>query len=115
MGFDYAIRMEAADEASTATALRDKAEELESAGNHAQASVYYNAAGKAEQRADTWRSLLLTDCRGHRDPTVEFERHSEAGSDHDDVDAVIDDPELRQAYHMVLDASADEINRALNN
>lgn len=46
---------------------------------------------------------------------VESERSPETGCDHDDVDAVIDDPELRQAYHKVLDASADEINRALNN
>lgn len=54
----YAIRMEAADEEHTASLLRDRASELEAAGDHAQASTYYEAAAKAEQRAATWRGLL---------------------------------------------------------
>ena len=57
-GFDEAVRYNAADEETTASALRDKAEELESNGNHKQASVYYNAAAKAENRAGVWRNLL---------------------------------------------------------
>lgn len=56
--FDEAVRYNAADEESTASALRDKAEMLESAGDHQQASVYYNAAAKAENRAGVWRNLL---------------------------------------------------------
>lgn len=55
---DDAARYNAADEATTATLLRDKAAELESAGNHAQASVYHNAAAKADDRASVWRGLL---------------------------------------------------------
>lgn len=56
--FDQAVAYNAADEESTASALRDRASELESAGNYRQASVYYNAAAKAEDRADLWRGLL---------------------------------------------------------
>ncbi|WP_027947231.1 hypothetical protein [Amycolatopsis taiwanensis] len=56
--FDEAVRYNAADEESTATALRDKAEMLESIGDHKQASVYRNAAAKAENRAGVWRNLL---------------------------------------------------------
>ena len=56
--FKNAVRQNAADEASTATALRDKATEHEQAGNHRQATVYHNAAVKADGRADLWRDLL---------------------------------------------------------
>lgn len=56
--FKNAVRQNAADEASTATALRDKANEHEKAGNHGQAAVYHNAAQKADDRADVWRGLL---------------------------------------------------------
>lgn len=48
----------AADEESTATALRDKAEQLERAGDFRKASTYYKAAAKAEDRAKVWRGLL---------------------------------------------------------
>lgn len=57
-GIDNAARAAAADEASTATALNDRAAELENKGNHKQAAVYRNAATKAEGRASTWRGLL---------------------------------------------------------
>jgi hypothetical protein len=55
---DSAFRDAASEEAETATLLRDKAEELEKAGNFAQASVYHNAAAKADDRAGVWRGLL---------------------------------------------------------
>ena len=48
--FKGAVRANAADEASTATALRDKANEHEQAGNHHQAAVYHNAAEQAARR-----------------------------------------------------------------
>ncbi|MEV4599459.1 hypothetical protein AB0K15_18865 [Amycolatopsis sp. NPDC049253] len=53
-----AYRRNAADEESTATALRDKAEQLEHAGDFRMASTYFTAAAKAEQRAQVWRGLL---------------------------------------------------------
>ncbi len=56
--FKNAVRANATDEASTASALRDKANEHERNGNHPQAAVYHNAAGKADERADMWRDLL---------------------------------------------------------
>lgn len=55
---EEAIRYNAADEASTATALRDRAAELEREGNHRQASTYHNAAANADNRAGIWRGLL---------------------------------------------------------
>ncbi|WP_028933966.1 hypothetical protein [Pseudonocardia spinosispora] len=55
---DESIRYNAADEESTASALRDTAKEHEKAGNYRQASVYYKAAAKAEDRAKVWRKLL---------------------------------------------------------
>jgi hypothetical protein len=58
MSAEDAFRAAAGDAESTASALRDKAEMLESANDHAKASVYYNAAAKREQEAKTWRSLL---------------------------------------------------------
>jgi len=56
--FDEAVAHNAADEACTASALRDRANELESAGDYRMASVYHNAAAKADDRADLWRGLL---------------------------------------------------------
>ncbi|SEB28755.1 hypothetical protein SAMN04489727_2142 [Amycolatopsis tolypomycina] len=56
--FKNAVRANASDEAATATALRDKAEEHERNGNYRQAAVYNNAAAKADERADVWRDLL---------------------------------------------------------
>ncbi|RJQ84747.1 hypothetical protein [Amycolatopsis panacis] len=51
-------RRYAADEAVTATALTDKANALEAAGKFRQASPYFQAAAKAEDRAAVWRNLL---------------------------------------------------------
>ncbi|NIJ11051.1 hypothetical protein FHU38_001395 [Saccharomonospora amisosensis] len=56
--FGQAVSYNAADEASTASALRDRANELEGSGDYRRASVYHNAAAKAEDRADLWRGLL---------------------------------------------------------
>ena len=56
--FKDAVRANAADEASTATALRDKADMLDAVGDHKKASVYRNAAAKADNRASVWRDLL---------------------------------------------------------
>ncbi len=56
--FKNAVRANAADEASTATALRDVADEHERNGNYRQAGVYHNAAAKADDRAEVWRDLL---------------------------------------------------------
>lgn len=55
---DEAVRYNAADEEATASALHDKADELERAGNHKLASAYHQAATKAEGRANVWRGLL---------------------------------------------------------
>lgn len=55
---DDALRHNAADEASTATLLRDEAAKQEREGNHKRASAYHNAAAKADNRAGLWRRLL---------------------------------------------------------
>lgn len=55
---DAVVRRTAADEAVTAQLLRDKAAELEKAGNYEMASTYHNAAQRADDRAGVWRQLL---------------------------------------------------------
>lgn len=47
-----------ADEAATATALREEAAEHERHGNQVRAAACRAAAADAETRADTWRPLL---------------------------------------------------------
>lgn len=55
---DTAVRLAAADEAATATLLREKAAELDRNRDFDKASVYYDAAVKADDRAGVWRGLL---------------------------------------------------------
>lgn len=57
-GLEDAARYNAADEATTASLLRDKANELERDGNYGRAAVYHRAAAKADDRAGVWRQLL---------------------------------------------------------
>ncbi len=56
--FEQVVRNTVADEATIATALNDKADDLEKAGNYKAASVYRNAATDSEYRARVWRQLL---------------------------------------------------------
>lgn len=49
----------------------------------------------------------------HASSAAEAVQWARDGMDHGDADGSVDDPRVREAYHVVLDASDAEIDRAL--
>jgi len=55
--------------------------------------------------------LVIADTRENTDPSFTPAEAVESARtcDHDDVDGAVDEAELREAYHMVLDATDEEL------